>query len=198
MNQNPLAPVLKKNDPKARVLIFTFSFVVFAAVVLLGRFKLNIHPGFDPNIFAAFNAVVNSVVALLLLAALYAVLHGRYLLHKNIMLTALVLSVLFLLSYITHRLLSGDAVFGDSNHDGVLSDAEKSAVGSLRTVYLIILSTHIFLAAIILPFILFTAYRALTAEFPLHKKLAKYTWPLWLYVAVTGPVVYFMIKPYYR
>jgi putative membrane protein len=198
MNQNLLAPALEKNDKKARLLIFTFSFVVFAAVVLLGWVKLHVHTPFDPNIFAAFNALINTIVALLLIAALAAVKNGRYLLHKKIMLTALVLSILFLLSYIAHRLLSGEAVFGDSNHDGVLSDNEKSAVGSLRTVYLIILSTHIFLAAVILPFILFTAYRALTAEFPLHKKLAKYTWPLWLYVAVTGPVVYFMIKPYYR
>jgi putative membrane protein len=62
----------------------------------------------------------------------------------------------------------------------------------------VILGTHIFLAAVILPFILFTAYRGLTAEFPLHKKLARITWPLWLYVAVTGPVVYWLISPYYR
>jgi putative membrane protein len=78
-----------------------------------------------------------------------------------------------------------------------VSDEEKLAVGGTRTIYLIILSTHIFLAAIILPFILFTAYRALTAEFAVHKKLAKITWPLWLYVAITGPVVYWMIKPFY-
>jgi putative membrane protein len=63
---------------------------------------------------------------------------------------------------------------------------------------LVILSTHIVLAAVILPFILFTAYRALIAEFPAHKKLAKYTWPIWFYVAVTGVVVYFMISPYYH
>jgi putative membrane protein len=69
---------------------------------------------------------------------------------------------------------------------------------SLRTFYLIILSTHIVLAAIILPFILFTAYRALIAEFPAHKKLAKYTWPIWFYVAVTGVIVYLMISPYYQ
>jgi putative membrane protein len=198
MDKNLLRPVLQKNDKKASLLIFVFSFVVFAAVVLLGRFKLNVNAGFDVNIFATINAVINTIVALLLIAALIAVKNGNYQSHKKMMLAALALSVLFLLSYITHRLLSGDAVFGDSNHDGILSDDERSAVGSLRTAYLILLATHIFLAGVILPFILFTAYRALTAEFPLHKKLAKYTWPLWLYVAVTGPIVYFMIKPYYR
>ncbi len=193
-----LQPSLERNDKKAKWLIFIFSFVVFTAVVLLGKFKLNINVGFDPNIFATINAAINTVVALLLLAALAAVKSKNYILHKKIMLTALTLSVLFLLSYIAHRLLAGDAVFGDINHDGILSVDEKNAVGNLRTLYLIILATHILLAAIILPFILFTAYRALTSNFFLHKKLARYTWPLWFYVAVTGPIVYFMIKPYYR
>jgi len=95
-------------------------------------------------------------------------------------------------------LLAGEAKFGDINHDGIVSDEEKLSVGNIRIVYYIILATHIFLAAIILPFILFTAYRALTAEFVLHKKLARITWPLWFYVAVTGPVVYWLISPYYR
>jgi len=113
------------------------------------------------------------------------------------MLTALVLSIAFLVSYIIHKLLSGEARFGDVNHDGLLSDDEKAAVGSIRGIYYFILGTHIVLAAVILPFILFTAYRAMIAEWPAHKKIARYTWPLWFYVAVTGPVVYFMIKPYY-
>jgi putative membrane protein len=94
--------------------------------------------------------------------------------------------------------LAGEAKFGDVNHDGIVDDAEKLAVGSMRIVYLIILATHIILAAVILPFILFTAYRGLTGEFPAHKKIARITWPLWFYVAVTGPVVYFMISPYYN
>jgi len=104
----------------------------------------------------------------------------------------------FLISYITHHLLAGEAVYGDADHDGVLSDAERLAVSGSRGVYLIILLSHIFLAGIILPFILFTAYRALIAEYPRHKKLARITWPLWLYVAITGPLVYWLIHPYYR
>ncbi|HRH60902.1 MAG TPA: DUF420 domain-containing protein, partial [Chitinophagaceae bacterium] len=92
---------------------------------------------------------------------------------------------------------AGDTKFGDINHDGIVNSEELAAAGSLRMVYFILLITHIFLAAIILPFILFTAYRALIAEYPAHKKLARYTWPFWLYVAVTGPIIYFMISPYY-
>ncbi len=189
---------LAKNDSKAKWLIGIFSVTVFTAVVLLGQFKLNVKPDFDVHIFAKLNAVINSIIALLLLAALVAVKNKKYLLHKRIMLTALALSVIFLLSYITHHLLAGEAKFGDINHDGIVSIDELAQAGNSRVLYLAILLTHIFLAAVILPFILFTAYRSLIAEFPLHKKLAHYTWPLWFYVAVTGPVVYMMISPYYR
>lgn len=186
-----------KNDRKARTLILLFSFVVFAVIVLLGRFKLNVQLPFNVHIFAQINAFVNSLIAVLLVAALIAVKRQQYSTHKVIMLFALALSVIFLVSYIAHHLLAGEARFGDANHDGQLSNDEIAAVGSIRYIYYVILGTHIMLAAVILPFILFTAYRALIGEYPQHKKLARYTWPLWFYVAVTGPVVYFMISPYY-
>lgn len=189
---------LKKNDRLANWLIGIFSVIVFAVVVILGKVKLKVAVGFDVHVFAAANAVINSMVAVLLIAALIAVKQKKYLLHKKMMVTALILSILFLVSYISHHLLSGDTIFGDADHNGILSADEKLAVGSLRIIYYIILSVHIFLAAIILPFILFTAYRALTAEFTVHKKLAKITWPLWLYVAVTGPIIYWLISPYYQ
>jgi putative membrane protein len=189
---------LKKNDNQAYWLIGIFSIVVFAVVVLLGKFKLDVDLGFNVHIFATINAFVNALIAVLLILALVAVKQGKYLLHKKFMMAALVMSIIFLVSYIAHHLLAGEAKFGDSNHDSMVSDDEKIAVGSIRTVYYLILATHIFLAAIILPFILFTAYRALIAEFTVHKKLARITWPLWFYVAVTGPIVYLMISPYYN
>ena len=114
------------------------------------------------------------------------------------MLAAILLSVLFLLSYIAHHLLAGDTKYGDLNHDGVLSLEEKTLTGNLRIVYYVILITHIPLAGIILPFILFTAYRALIGEYDKHKKLVRITWPVWFYVAVTGVAVYLMISPYYN
>ncbi|WP_438944911.1 DUF420 domain-containing protein [Sediminibacterium sp.] len=193
-----LKPVFQKNDRLANWLIGIFSLVVFIVVVILGKFKLDVELGFDVHIFAAINAFVNATIAVVLVAALIAVKNQRYELHKKLMMGALVLSVLFLLSYIAHHLLAGEAKYGDANHDGIVDEAEKLAAGTMRVVYLIILITHIILAAIILPFILFTAYRGLTSEFPAHKKLAKITWPLWFYVAVTGPIVYFMISPYYQ
>jgi putative membrane protein len=193
-----LSASLEKNDKKAFWLIGIFSIIVFSAVVLLSRFKLQIDLGFDVHIFAKANAIINSLIALLLVAALVAVKNKRYGLHKKFMVAALILSVVFLVSYIAHHLLAGEAKFGDSNHDGVVSADEIAAVGNWRIVYYVILATHILLAAIILPFILYTAYRALIAEFPAHKKLARITWPLWFYVAVTGPIVYWFICPYYH
>ncbi|MBC7887940.1 MAG: DUF420 domain-containing protein [Ferruginibacter sp.] len=192
-----LQPTLVKNDPKAKMLIWMVSIVVFAAVAFLSKYKLEIDPGFDPHLFAKVNAVLNSVVAFLLIAGLIAVKQQKYQLHKSIMLTAIVLSVLFLVSYIGHHLLAGDTRYGDIDHDGLVSEAEKLQAGGLRTFYYIILITHIPLAAIILPFILFTAYRSLIGEYEQHKKLARITWPVWFYVAITGVIVYCMISPFY-
>ena len=193
-----LQPSLVKNDSKAKIVIWVVSIVVFGAVAFLAKFKLNINLGFNVHVFATFNAVINSIVAILLIAGLITVKRKKYVLHKKIMLSAIVLSVLFLVSYICHHLLAGDTRFGDINHDSILSDQEKSAVGSLRIIYYIILITHIPLAAIILPFILFTAYRALIGEYEKHKRLTRITWPVWFYVAITGVVVYLMISPYYN
>jgi putative membrane protein len=192
-----LQPAIQKNDRKANILIAVFSIVVFAVIVLLGKLKFNITTSFDVHVFALFNACINSVVAILLIAALWQVKQKNYATHRNLMYVAMVLSILFLISYIAHHLLAGDSKFGDVNHDAIVDEAEKAAAGSLRYIYFVILITHILLASLILPFILFTAYRGLTGEWEKHRKLAKYTWPLWLYVAVTGPIVYLMIKPYY-
>lgn len=193
-----LQPSLTKNDKKAKFLIYTVSFVVFAAVVFLSKYKLDVDLGFDVHVFAKVNAVINSIVAVLLVAGLFFVKQNKYVTHKKIMLTAISLSVLFLLSYIAHHLLAGDTKYGDTNHDGILSLDEKALAGNLRMVYYFVLITHIPLAAIILPFILFTAYRALTGDYEKHKKLVRITWPVWFYVAVTGVAVYLMISPYYN
>lgn len=190
-------PALQRNDKKAKIFVWAVSIIVFAAVALLTNIKLKVDLGFDPHIFATINAVINSIVAILLVAALIAVKNKKFHLHKKIMLTAIVLSILFLVSYICHHLLSGDTKYGDLNHDGMLSVDEKSLAGTMRYVYYFILATHIPLAGIILPFILFTAYRALTADYGRHMKLARITWPIWFYVAITGVAVYLMIRPYY-
>lgn len=174
---------IKKNDKQAKLLILTVSFVVFAAVVILSKIKLDVNLGFNPHLFATANAIINSIVSLLLVLALIAVKKRNFELHKNIMTAAMLLSVLFLLSYIAHHLFNGETKFGGE--------------GTLKSIYYFILLTHIPLAAIILPFILFTAYRGLIGEYTTHKKLARYTFPLWLYVSITGVLVYVLISPYY-
>ena len=189
----------KKNDAKARRLIIIFSIIVFAAVSVLGRYNLagKIELPFDVHLFALANAIINGTVALFLLIGLLTVKRGNYLLHKRIMLTAMFLSVLFLLSYICHHLFAGEAIYGETDGVKGLSEAERTAAGSMRTIYLIILATHIPLAGLALPFILFAAYRALTGEYEKHKKLVRIIWPLWFYVAITGVIIYIMISPYY-
>lgn len=177
-----LNPVMQKNDKKISILIYLFSLIVFTAVVVLGRVKLHVNLGFDVHVFARINAVLNSAVAILLISAGLAVKLKKYQAHKSMMLTAMVLSVLFLVSYICHHLFAGETIYQGAN----------------KTLYYIILFTHIPLAGLILPFILFTAYRALIGEWPHHIKLARFTWPIWLYVAITGVVVYLMISPYYQ
>src|SRR6187402_208702 len=101
-----LAPTWKKNDRRATILILIFSVIVFSLIVLLSRVKLNINLGFDVHLFALANAIINSMVAILLISALIAVKAGKYKLHKKIMLTAMVLSMLFLASYICHHLFA--------------------------------------------------------------------------------------------
>lgn len=188
---------LPKNDRKARILILTFSAIVFVAVTALERVTLDVDLGFDAHIFALTNAVINSVVAMLLVAGLISAKRRRLTLHRNIMLAAMVLSVIFLVSYILHHLFAGSTLYGDLDKNGIVTELEKAQAGSLRYVYFFLLGTHILLAGVSLPYILFTAYRALISENAQHRKMAKITWPMWFYVALSGPLVYYMISQYY-
>ena len=193
-----LQPSLVKNDSRAKVLIWTVSVIVFVAVVILSKVKLVLDLPFNVHVFATINAVINSLVAILLVAGLVTAKSKNYAVHKKIMLSAIVLSVFFLISYICHHLLAGETKYGDLDHDGILTINETAMAGGTRIFYYILLLTHIPLAAIILPFILFTAYRALTGEYDKHRKLVRITWPVWFFVAVSGVVVYLMISPYYN
>lgn len=178
-----LKATIQKNDKTAYWFIGVVSAVVFTAVVFLSKFTLQVDLGFDPHIFAAINAGVNTIVSFLLILALLFVSNRNYVAHKNAMLAAIVCSVIFLVSYIAHHLFAGETKFGGE--------------GLIRPFYYILLITHIILAGIIMPFILYTAYRGLTGEYGKHKKIARYTFPIWLYVSVSGVIVYLLISPYY-
>jgi len=159
------------------------SVVVFIVVAFLAKFDLNVTLPFNPHVFAHINGFLYSSVSILLVAALIAVKNKKYEVHSKLMFTAIIFYVLFLVSYIAHHLLTGETKY--------------LGEGISKLIYLTILITHIILAGIILPFILITAYRSLTGEYEKHKKIAKITFPIWLYVSVTGVIVYLMISPYY-
>lgn len=175
--------VLTTAEPKAKRIIWIFSVVVFLLIVALNRVQVAAPEGLDAHVFAQINAVLNSCVSVLLIAGLFTARAGKWTLHRGVMLTAMALSVLFLISYVLHHLFAGDTPFGGQ--------------GLIKVLYYIILFTHILLAAGSLPYILFTAYRGLTGRYADHRKLARRTWPVWLYVSVSGVVVYMLISPYY-
>ncbi len=174
-----------RDDKKAKQIITILSIVVFGIVVSLGKFKLlHLDLGFNPHVFATINCIINSCVSVLLLLGLYFVKTKNIPAHKKTMLTAIVFSSLFLITYILHHLFTVDTHFGGT--------------GTIKYVYYVLLITHIPLAAIILPFILLTAYYALVHDITMHKKLTRITYPIWLYVAISGVLVYLFISPYYN
>lgn len=169
--------------------------VAVAFIILVPQVKVDF--GFNTHFLPLFHAILNSSTAILLLASLYFIRKGQITAHKRANLTAVVLSSIFLISYVIYHSSHPSTLYGDVNHDGVVSADEKAAAGPLRYVYYFILSTHIILSAVIIPFVLFTLQRAFQERFDKHRRLARITWPMWFYVAVTGVMVYLMISKYY-
>jgi putative membrane protein len=166
-----------------------------AFLILVPGVKVNF--GFNTSVLPLFHAILNSTTAILLLASLWFIRHGQIQAHKTANLAAVALSAIFLVSYVIYHASNPSTLYGDLNHDGHLDDAEKAAAGNLRYVYYFVLTSHILLSGIIIPFVLFTLQRAFRGNFERHRKLARITWPLWFYVAVSGVVVYLMVSKYY-
>jgi putative membrane protein len=166
-------------------LVTAISIFVFIVVVILNQ-KVLPRPEVMPS-FVTFlptlNAIINGTCTILLLLSLWAIKKKNIALHKKINLTAFVLSSLFLVSYIMYHWMALETTFPKDN--------------PLRPVYLFILLTHIVLAAIVLPLILISFYFGLKNEITKHRKIVRFSYPIWLYVTITGVVVYLMIKPYY-
>ncbi|MES1160249.1 MAG: DUF420 domain-containing protein [Bacteroidota bacterium] len=178
--------------------IIIVSIAIPAAVaflILVPQAKIDL--GFNTHFLPLLHAILNSSTAILLLASLYFIRNGQVTAHKRANLTAVVLSCIFLVSYVIYHSTNPSTLYGDVNHDGVVSAEEKVQAGSIRYVYYFILSSHIILSGIIIPLVLFTLQRAFQERFDKHRRLARITWPVWLYVAVTGVVVYLMISRYY-
>jgi putative membrane protein len=180
-------------------IVAAISAFVFIVVVILNQKVLprpDVMPGFV-QFLPVLNATLNGTCAILLLLSLWFIKKKNINMHKRINLTAFVLSALFLVSYILAHYFMPDVKFGDLNHDGFLDDSEKNLVSGVRSFYLLILTTHIILAALVLPAILISFYFGLKNEVVKHKKIVRYTYPVWLYVTITGVAVYLMVKPYY-
>ncbi|RPD95992.1 DUF420 domain-containing protein [Aureibaculum marinum] len=160
--------------------IIALSVVIPLVVALLFKVKIDLElPVFLPPIYATINAFT----ALFLIVAVWAIKNNNRRLHEQLMKTAIICSVLFLVLYVLYHMTSDSTKFGGE--------------GIIKYIYLFVLLTHILLSIIVIPFVLITYVRAITADFDKHKKIAKFTFPLWLYVAVSGVVVYIMISPYY-
>ena len=168
---------------KLGIAAWIFSAIVMILVVGMRELRLPMAFGISTDLLPPFHAFLNTLVSILLVASLIAIKLGKISLHRALMLGAMLLSVIFLLSYVVYHITTDPTRFGGS--------------GTIRTVYFILLITHIVAAAVSLPFILFTFIAAWTNHFDKHRKLARWVFPLWLYVAVTGPVCYWMLKPYY-
>ena len=187
---------MKEKNLTTPIIIVSIAIpLAVAFLILVPQAKIDF--GFNTRSLPFFHAILNASTAILLIASLYFIKNGQVRAHKTANLIAVALSTIFLVSYVIYHASNPSTRFGDLNHDGILSEQERVQAGVLRYVYYFILTTHILLSGIIIPFVLFTLQRAFQEKFDKHRKLAKITWPMWLYVAVTGVVVYVMISPYY-
>ncbi|MFZ9046303.1 MAG: DUF420 domain-containing protein [Cyclobacteriaceae bacterium] len=177
--------------------IKTVSILIPVAVAILIYLPGKLEVGEWVRNLPYINALINSLTSIFLISALIAVKKQKISLHKNLMMSSLILGTLFLLSYVTYHASVPSVIFGDANFNGVLSADELELIGNTRTIYLFVLFSHIGLSIVVIPFVLFSFYYSLTAQVGKHKKVVKFSFPIWLYVSVTGVIVYLMISPYY-
>ncbi len=159
------------------------STMVLLLVVAMQKIKLPLPDGWSTSFLPPIHASINALAAVVLLISLIFIKLGQVKLHRAAMVLAMFLSVLFLLSYVAYHMTNDPTRFG--------------GVGPIRTAYFLLLITHITFAAVSLPFILFTFIAGWTNRFTAHRRLARWVFPLWLYVAITGPICYWMLRPYY-
>ncbi|MEZ4858874.1 MAG: DUF420 domain-containing protein [Flavobacteriaceae bacterium] len=169
------------SDKKYTTWTWILSIAIPLAVAILFKVKIpNVAPlSFLPPIYA----IINGITAIVLIIAIIKIKKGHREMHERLIKFAMVLSVLFLVMYVAYHMTSDSTSYGGA--------------GIIKYVYYFILISHILLSVTVIPFVLVTYVRAITGRFPQHKKIAKITFPIWLYVAVTGVIVYFMISPYY-
>ncbi|TBW30171.1 DUF420 domain-containing protein [Gramella sp. KN1008] len=175
---------LKSSDKIAVPVIIGLSIAVpvIVLVLMLLPERYNMF-GADTITFPLFHAILNFATAILLIVGYFFMRAENYLLHRNTMIAAFGLSVIFLVSYVLSKISNEPVPYGGE--------------GLLRYIYFFILISHIILSGIIVPLVLFTMYRGLSGQYSKHSKVARWTFPIWLYVAVTGVLVFLFMMPYY-
>lgn len=168
-------------EKRLNTIAYVVSFVVLLLVGMMRRVKIDL--GVDFSFLPPIHASLNALCAVILLFAFYYIKNGQVEKHRQAIYGAMLCSALFLVSYVLYHFTTPETRYGGE--------------GILRTLYFFFLITHVVLAAVILPFILLTFTRAYTFQYERHKKMARWVFPLWLYVAVTGPICYLMLQPYY-
>lgn len=182
----------------ALITIIALSLVIpgLVALIIFSPYKLSVDYEWLSDI-PSFNALINSATAVFLISGRYFANQGEILWHRTFMSFALLLGTVFLLSYVLYHSTMPSAVYGDINLNGILEHREELRIGNLRYMYLAVLLSHILMSIIVVPFVLMAFYYALAKDFVMHVKIVKYTWPIWMYVSITGVLVYFLISGYY-
>ena len=191
---------MKKKDTFFIPVIISLSIIIPVAVALLMLFPNFLHIKSESIDFSGlpfFHAVLNGSAALLIFTGYVLIKNKKTRLHKISMLTAFGFSSIFLVSYVVSKISNLPVIFGDIDGDGILSIKESIEVGFWRYIYYFVLISHIIFSICILPLALFSIYRGLTGEFVRHKKIVKWTFPIWIYVTITGVLVYIFMIPYY-
>ncbi len=184
MSQNRSVALTKYSDRFYKKVIWIFSGIIFLVILILSRLpRAEVMPEWVPFL-PAINAFLNGTTFIILLISYYFIRKKKIHIHRRLNITAAILSVLFLVCYVTFHSFGVETRYPHEN--------------SLRPLYLVILSTHIILAAIVMPLVLLSLYRGLTMQVSSHRKIARWAFPVWLYVTLTGVIVYLMISPYYK
>lgn len=190
----------KNNDRAVKWIIYGVAAIICLAVLLLNRRLLgepDSVPGFIYKL-PMLNACINATCSVLLIFSYRAIRNENILRHRRLNLTAFFLSAIFLISYVTAHYFIPDTIYGDVNHDGLMSPEEKAEVAGIKPLYLVLLLSHILLAVVVLPLVLLSFYYGLTDQRVKHKKITRFSFPIWLYVTISGVVVYLMVSPYYN
>lgn len=190
----------RQNDKTVFRITLAVTILICVVVVILNQKIIPVPETFPSFIYRLpmLNAFLNGTCSIVLMISLWAIKKRKIELHKKLNLSAFFISALFLISYVTAHYFIPDTIYGDINHDHILDPIEKASVAGSRTIYLVILLSHILLAVVVLPLVLLSFYYALKDDRVKHKKITRLSYPIWLYVTLSGVIVYLFISPYYN